>query len=49
MKVQDTAIGCIIETDNEFVIEQFKKYPARYKEIKKVETKKQSGKKSEKD
>ena len=48
MKVQDTVIGCIIETDNEFVIEQLKKYPARYKEIKKVEPKK-SGKKSEKD
>ncbi|MBQ7800367.1 MAG: hypothetical protein IJ370_07720 [Oscillospiraceae bacterium] len=33
MKVKDTVIGCIIETNNEFVIEQLKKYPERYKEI----------------
>ena len=48
MRVQDTVIGCIIETDNDLVIEQLKKYPARYKEIKKVEQKKQNNKKPEK-
>ena len=49
MKVQDTLIGCIVETNNEFVIEQLKKYPARYKEIKKVDAKKPNTKKSGKD
>lgn len=35
MKVRDTLIGCIIETNDPFVIEQFKKNSARYNEIKK--------------
>lgn len=37
MKVKDTVIGCIIETENIFVIEQFKKNKTRYQEIKKKE------------
>lgn len=35
MKVRDTLIGCVIETNNPFVIEQFKKNSARYQEVKK--------------
>ena len=34
MKVRDVLVGCIIETDNLFVIEQFKKHKTRYPEIK---------------
>ena len=34
MKVRDVLVGCIIETDNPFVIEQFKKHKTRYPEIK---------------
>lgn len=39
MKVKDLVTGGILETDNAFVIEQFKKNPDRYKEVK-PETKK---------
>lgn len=33
MKVKDIKTGNILNTDNEFVIEQFKKYPKRYKPV----------------
>lgn len=39
MKVKDTLVGCVIETENPLVIEQFKKYNTRYQEIKKKENK----------
>lgn len=39
MKVKDLVTGGILTTDNEFVIEQLKKNPDRYKEVK-TETKK---------
>lgn len=39
MKFKDTVVGCIIETDNLFVIEQFKKHNTKYQEVKKKETK----------
>ena len=35
MKFCDKEIGCILETENPIVIEQFKKYNSRYQEIKK--------------
>jgi hypothetical protein len=38
MKFKDTVIGCIIETENPLVIEQFKKHSAKYQEIKKKES-----------
>ena len=34
MKFKDLNTGAILETENNFVIEQYKKYPKRYKEIK---------------
>lgn len=40
MKFKDALTGAILETDNEFVISQYKKYADRYKEVKvKPETK----------
>jgi hypothetical protein len=39
MKFKDTVIGCIIETENPLVIEQFKKHSAKYQEVKKKELK----------
>ena len=39
MIVKDTLSGCIIESDNPIVIEQFKKYNSRYQEIKKKDNK----------
>lgn len=35
MKVKDNLIGCVLETENPIVIEQFKKNATRYQEIKK--------------
>lgn len=37
MKVRDLLVGCIIETENPMVIEQWKKHKTRYQEIKKKE------------
>lgn len=34
MKVIDSATGVILETNNPLVVEQFKKNPQKYKEIK---------------
>jgi hypothetical protein len=34
MKFIDTVTGAKIEANNDFVIEQYKKYPERYKEEK---------------
>ena len=34
MKVKDLTTGNILESNNEIVIEQFKKNPDRYKEVK---------------
>ena len=34
MRFKDTVTGAIVETANEFVVEQFHKHPDRYKEIK---------------
>ena len=39
MKFKDLATGYIVESDNEFVIEQYKNHPDKYKEIKAKETK----------
>lgn len=40
-KFKDMITGAILETDNEFVIEQYLKYADRYREIKgKAESKK---------
>ena len=33
MKFKDTVVGCIIETENSLVIEQFKKHSSKYQEI----------------
>ena len=42
MKFKDTLTGAVLETNNEFVINQYKKYTDRYKEVKdKTEIKKQ--------
>ena len=34
MKFKDTVTGFVLETDNKFVIEQYKKHSERYAEIK---------------
>ena len=34
MKFKDLVTGCILECNNEVVVEQYKKHPDRYKEIK---------------
>lgn len=34
MKFKDLQTGRELTTDNSFVIEQYKKYPERYKEVK---------------
>ena len=40
MKFKDLTTGNIVESENEFVIVQYKNYPDRYKEVKaKKETK----------
>lgn len=44
MKFRDLVTKAVIETDNEFVIEQMKKHRDRYKEVK-PETKKTEEKK----
>lgn len=50
MRVKDTVTGCIIETDNEFVIEQLKKRTERYKDVGKDKPKdKDKGKDKPKD
>lgn len=49
MKFKDTVIGCIIETENPLVIEQFKKHSAKYQEVKKREPKTTADTKAVKD
>lgn len=39
MKFKDLVTGNVIESDNDFVVEQYKKYPERYKEVKVKATK----------
>lgn len=39
MKFVDKVTNATLDVVNEFVIEQYKKYPERYKEVKKTEKK----------
>lgn len=42
MKFKDIKTGAILDTDNEFVILQFKKHAERYKEVKEIKEKNRS-------